>query len=191
MPEFNNLNKTLTDNGYAAIEQLNFATGGGFSTSDKKLITQFDFYTYDQSKKNLQNATTFIKGYGVGSMLGYYILSKEKFKVYPFAGITYTWTSVKLTQEIPTKTQFNNYINSPANQLEITNNNFTSNIGVQFNFTPKVKKDDTDRFIIGLKTGYYMPLLKSMWFMNDTELENSPKINPGGFYASIVLGITK
>ena len=69
--------------------------------------------------------------------------------------------------------------------------NYSLHIGLQFDFLPVLSKNTDERWILGIRTGSYYPLLKNEWYMHEKEieLENGPEINISGTYAKLVLGV--
>lgn len=186
-PKLDKLNTLLENNDYATLTEQYFPIGYGFIGSSGNFVTQFEIYFNNDNNSNEKSSTElFYWGWNVS--FGYDFIKNEKFNLYPLAGLSFDWTTIQITDDLSNKTQFNNYISSIGNQIEIKNVNINSHLAGQFNFLPKIKKESEHRLIVGIRSGYLLPLFETIWLMNDIQLEDGPKINPGGLYVKLILG---
>lgn len=190
VPDLNELNTVLGANNYPQFNSNNFSVGlGNVRFTKKKIIVQQELFVYSQTQKN-DTVSSFIRSISIGqSLFGYSYVFNENFQMYSLFGLSYFNTTVKVSKEIASSTQFNNYASTIGNQLEMTSNNFAANVTTHFNYAIKMPNSKT-RLILGLRAAYYLPFEKSKWMMNKTKLDNGPNINPGGYAVNFVLGFS-
>ena len=188
-PNLTNLNTVFRAYNYPEFNPNCFSAGFGLMKVKKKFVGGVNFYTYNQSQSK-DTVTSSIRTLGMGQSYGYSYLMKQKFQMYTFIGWSTVWTTVKVSKNIPSNTQFNFYTSSIGNQIEMKTENFMVDVSTHINYLIKTSKDlsNKERIIIGIRGGYLLPLKKSQWTMNKAKLLNSPNINAGGYYVSIVLG---
>jgi hypothetical protein len=188
--DFKELNSVLGLNNYPQLNSNNFSVGLGMvKLTKKKIAIEQELFLYQQSRKN-DTITTSVRSISFGqSLFGYSYVYNEKFKMYSCFGLTYIGTTVKVIKEIPSSTQFNNYVSVVGNQLEMTTNNFLANVTTHLTYAIKLP-DTKNRLILGIRAAYYLPFEKSKWIMNKTKLDNGPNINPGGYAVNFVLGFS-
>ena len=81
------------------------------------------------------------------------------------------------------------YFESPANQHHVTNNEFLVNVGLHTGKVGLGKSALGQKLLFGARAGYHIPLGNGSWKSDNVKLTDGPKINSGGFYATIILGI--
>ncbi len=187
-PDLTELNEALSLYNYPQFDSYCMSLGLGTVIYAKNILFQADVYYYEQSKSK-DTITSTIDSRGLGLSFGYAYLNKKKFQMYSSAGIYYSWTTVNLSNDFASSITFNDY-SSEGNQLKMTTKAFLVNISTQINYFIKISKkpDNKDYWILGIRGGYYFPISISSWKMNKTKQNDSPNINPGGYYAMIVLG---
>lgn len=190
-PDLTELNTVFSAYKYPQLNANNFSVGLGLMKFKKNILMQEDFYTYTQSQRK-DTMTSSIRSYGICQSFGYPYLMKQKFQMYSLVGFNYTWTTIKVSKDIASSTPFNTYSSSIGNQLEMTTWAFTVNVATHINYLIKISKDpnDKDRLVLGIRGGYHIPIMKTEWMMNKAKLDKGPNINPGGYYAMLILGFT-
>jgi len=190
-PDLTELNTVFSAYKYPQLNANNFSVGIGLMKFKKYILFQEDFYTYTQSQRK-DTMTSSIRSYGICQSFGYPNLMEKKFQMYSLVGFNYTWTTVKVSKDVASSIPFNTYSSSIGNQLEMTTWAFTANVATHINFLIKMSKDpnDKDRLVLGIRGGYHIPIMKTEWMMNKAKLDKGPNINPGGYYAMLILGFT-
>lgn len=189
--KYDNLNTIFSDNGIATLNENSLSLGGGFYQlfSKSNIINIYDFSVYQQAASN-QNKTTKLKGTGFDVMLGYTFINETKIQFFAYGGIGYTWLNTKILTEIPNNTTVNGFLSGSANQYEMAADYFLANFGGQATFSPTIDKKTGEKLIIGIKSGYSIPITETKWTSDNTNLKDGPKIDAGKFYLRLIIGIT-
>ena len=182
-------NSTLSNN-YPVLGTNFFSAGVGFiQLTKKKFVSHQELITYSGTASNDSVSVNFRNISFSQSILGYSYLNSKNFQSYSFMGLTYSTSTLKISENIADGTSFNNYGYAVGNQLEMNTTSFLLNLTTQFNYLINMRKSD-DKFIIGLKGSYYFPFSKSTWETGKTKLTDGPNINTGGFSGHLTLGLT-
>ena len=190
-PDLTELNTVFDTYKYPQLNATNFSVGLGLLKFKNRFVWGVDACKYTQSQRK-DTITSSIRSQGIGVSCGYLYLKKEIFQMYSLLGWNYSWTTVKVINDIISNTPFSSYASSIGNQLEMNTWALTANVATHANVILKVSKDpnETERLVLGLRGGYYFPLHKTKWTTNKAKLDKGPTINPGGFYAMLMLGFT-
>jgi hypothetical protein len=189
--KYDNLNKVLSENGLATLNQTSFSVGFGYYKlfNKSKFLPIMEFSTYSQTASE-QNNTTKIQGTALDFMIGYTILNEQKLQFIPYAGMTYTWVNTKMFTETPNNTTVTGFLSGTANQFEMAANYYLANFGGQATFSPTVDKKTGEKLMIGIRSGYAVPITKTDWKTDNNNLKDGPKIDDGRFYLHFIIGIT-
>jgi len=190
MPDFSELNTILAANDYATLEETDLSFGIGFAFKTKHVIIQADAFRYIQCIDSQDEICSHMIGSGLGLSAGYDFLKNDQFDLYPLLGVSYDMGKLQISENEILQTQFNSYLPT-RNQSEMINISYSLHMGLQFDFLPLLCKNTGERWMLGIRAGYYYPLLKNEWYMHekDIELENGPEINTSGTYAKLILGV--
>jgi hypothetical protein len=184
------LNNSTLSNNYPVLGTNFFSAGVGFIQLTKnKFVSHQELIAYNSTASNDSVSVNFRNICFSLSILGYSYLNSKNFQSYSFMGLTYSTSTLKISENVADGTSFNNYGSSVGNQLEMNTTSFLLNITTQFNYLINFRKSD-NKFIIGLKGSYYMPFTKSTWETGKTKLTEGPNINAGGLSAHLTLGMT-
>lgn len=189
--KYDNLNTILLDNGIATLSENSLSLGGGYYQlfGKSNIVNIYDFSIYQQTAST-QNNTTKLKGTGFDVMLGYAFVNKTKIQLVAYGGLGYTWLNTKILTDIPNNTTVNGFLSGTANQYEMAADYFLANFGGQATFSPTIDKETGDKLIIGIKTGYSIPVTETKWNTDNTNLKDGPEIDAGKFYLRFIIGIT-
>ena len=189
VPSFTLLNAELEKNNFMTLGSLYFSRGGGFYTvfPKSRFATLFNYTTYSANKTEGQN-TNSLRGTTAGTSLGFAILDGNKHQLIPFVGAVYSWFGVRISKNNIGGQSFGNYLSNGLNQQHISSNGFTANVGIHYSMKPFVDGFLGGDFVLGLRSGYYIPLNKSKWTTNNIPLNDGPKISSQGFYINILFG---
>tara|TARA_R110001592_G_scaffold357337_2_gene660255 strand:- start:2024 stop:2725 length:702 start_codon:yes stop_codon:yes gene_type:complete len=189
--KYDNLNKVFSDNGIAILSENSLSFGGGYYQlfGKSNIVNIYDFSIYQQTTSN-QNNTTKLKGTGLDAMLGYAFVNKTKIQLMAYGGLGYTWLNTKIIAKTPNNTTVNNFLSGAANQYVMAADYYLANFGGQATYSPTIDKETGDKLIIGIKSGYSMPVSETKWKTENTNLKDGPEIDAGKFYLRLIIGIT-
>jgi hypothetical protein len=194
LPDIKELNSFLSNstlsNNFPVLGTNFFSAGVGFIQLTKnKFVSHQELIAYNSTASTDSVSVNFRNICFSQSILGYSYLNSKNFQSYSYMGLTYSNSTLKISENIADGTSFNNYGSTVGNQLEMNTTSFLLNLTTQFNYLINMRKSD-DKFIIGLKGSYYMPFSKSTWETGKTKLTEGPNINAGGLSAHLTLGLT-
>lgn len=189
-PEYSVLNDRLIENGYSKFGQINYSTSGGFYLCypKSKLSILGNVSGFSQTITD-QNISTSFKSTGIGVSLGYTFFSNKKLQLIPYLGTEFSWLNLNIINDVSPNSTFINYLSGTTNQYEMSATNLLANIGIVSKKSFFIDEKLFNKLVIGIRTGYSTPVLKTIWTVSETELNDGPIINTGGFYAGIIIGL--
>lgn len=191
LAEYGELNNKLAEKGFSKFNQINFLTSGDFCIyyPKPKLSVHANVSGYSQVINQQNNISTSLKNTGIGVLLGYTFFSDKKIQLVPQIGTQFSWLNLDITSDIAENSTFTNYFSGDANQYGMTASNLLANVGILAKTSFLINENFSNKLVVGIKTGYSMPVLKTIWTVNEKTLNDGPTINPGGFYAGVVVGV--
>ncbi len=189
-PQLGDLNTVLANEGLPQFKDFYFTRGGGFYTIFPKarLASLFNFATFSGTKTT-GDQSNWLRSTQVGTSLGFVATKSETVQVIPFAGLNYSFFGARVSADDVSSSSFNNYFGATANQYHVSSNQFMGHLGLHISKVGIGDKRLLEKIVVGLRAGYYLPLGDSKWKSNNTTLTDGPNINPGGVYASFLLGL--
>lgn len=189
-PGLSNFNTIIKDAGFLPFSSIYFSRGAGFFTTFPKarLASIFNFSTYSGSKKDGTNSN-WIRSTQVGTSLGLLLKNSNGVQVIPYGGLVYSFFGARVSGNTTTGGSLNDYFESPANQHHVTNNEFLLNVGLHIAKVGLGQSKLGEKMLLGVRAGYHIPLGNGSWKSDNAKLTDGPKINSGGFYANVLLGI--
>ena len=190
LPEYNKLNNMLIEKGYPEFGQINYSTSGGFYMCypKSKLSVLGNVSGFSQTITD-QNISTSFKSTGIGVSLGYTFFSNNKLQLIPYLGTEFSWLNINIINNVAPNLTFTNYLSETTNQYGMSATNLLANIGIVGKKSFFIDEKSFNKLILGIRTGYLTPVLKTIWTVSETVLNDGPSINSGGFYAGIVIGL--
>jgi len=191
LPEYSELNDRLIENGYSKFGQINYSTSGGFYMCypKSKLSILGNVTGFSQTITDQNNISTRFNSTGIGVSLGYTFLRNNKLQLIPYIGTEFSWLNLNIINNVSPNSTFINYLSGTTNQYGMSATNLLANIGIFGKKSFYIDENSFNKFVIGIRTGYLVPFIKTIWTVNETQLNDGPIINSGGFYAGIVIGI--
>lgn len=125
----------------------------------------------------------------MGTALGVVLANSDWVQVIPYGGLVYSWLGVRVSNTQLARPTFGGYLAGPANQLHVATNGFLGHLGLHL-AKPRLGNGALGRkLVLGLRTGYCLPLGKAIWKNNSVMLTDGPRANAGGVYVNGVLGV--
>lgn len=189
-PQLNEFNKILAAEGLPQFRDFYFARGGGFYTIFPKarLASLFNFATFSGNKEN-GDESNWLRSTQVGTSLGFVATRSEKTQIIPYAGVVYSFFGARVSGDDVDNVSVSDYFGGDANQFHVSSNQFMGHVGLHISKVGIGDQRLLQKFVIGLRAGYYIPFGDSKWKSNNNKLTGGPNINPGGFYATFLLGL--
>lgn len=172
-------------------------------TVSAKLITRrfvFDFgipffRAPDQGHSNGRRTTLSGTGVNFEANMGYVLVEKKGFRLYPYAGLRSNYASLKLTDRSPV-TDPRDILNGTRKEGTITFNSGSFNLGIHAERLIPLKNRKIDcpqntRYLsLGIKAGYLFPINGGEpGEYNGQELVNAPRFGLKGPYVRFTIGM--
>lgn len=189
-PNFTEINTMLADSGLATFSKQQYAWGIGFTHQCNAFILQLDGFKYSQCVDGPNESCSHIYFSSFGATIGYNLIHKSKFSVYPSLGLYYSRTEfIEADNDLPAM-PFSSYLTSVKNIAQITHYNFNAYLGASFDYFLTTSKKNNAGILLGLRTGYYLPINNSPWFEHEdeVELQHPPKVNAAAFCVKAAVG---
>lgn len=189
-PQLSEFNAVLASEGLPQFRDFYFTRGGGFYTTfpKAKLATLFNFATFSGNKKT-GDQSNWLRSTQAGTSLGFLLKNSDEFQVIPYAGVVYSFFGARVTADNVSSSSFANYFGGPSNQYHVSLNQFMGHVGLHVSKVGIGSSRLFEKTVIGFRAGYFIPTGKGKWKSNEVELSNGPSINPGGLYATFLLGL--
>lgn len=189
-PQLNEFNKILAAEGLPQFRDFYFTRGGGFYTIFPKarLASLFNFATFSGNKKD-GDQSNWLRSTQVGTSLGFVATRNEKMQVIPYAGLVYSFFGARVSGDDVSNTSLGSYFDGTANQYHVSSNQFMGHVGLHVSKVGIGDQRLLEKIVVGFRAGYYIPLGNSKWKSNNNALTGGPNINPGGLYATFLLGL--
>jgi len=185
-----NLNDLLKASGMPELENgsLSFG-GGGHSIIHNFIIGGEGHGLVGNTSENARYAVSQSGGYGFLN-LGYLILQKPSFTLYPLLGIGGGGSTVTITDKSNLPGSFNDLLANPKQQSNISKGSFMLNfsIGADYFVAGTKSKNSYGGFMLGLRLGYLLEVNKNKWDIDNQELSGGPDAGISGPFVRLTFG---
>jgi hypothetical protein len=187
--DLGNLNVMLENKGYNAYFENFISIGGGGYWRINRFIMEGEGHTILESKEKFNIYKSSISG-GFGFFnIGYVLISKPHFSLYPLFGPGYGGLTLKIWDEndVPT---FGEILDNPKRTVETSTGNFLINLGIGLDILTPFKKDETGEGgpCFGFRMGYLLAIGKGDWSYEGNDISGGPEIGLDGFYIRLFIG---
>ena len=188
-PGLSSLNAELKQAGFLPLSGVYFTRGAGFYTifPRARLATIFNFSSYSGTNTD-QNRSTWVRGSTAGTSLGFVLRNTNRVQIIPYAGVVYSWFGTRVSKIAPGSTAFSSYLAGPANQQQLSTEQFMVNLGLHLSKHGLGRGTLAQKLLIGVRAGYLTPLGNTVWKTNNVSLSGGPSASSGGLYAHLILG---
>jgi len=190
--DFEEINKKFSALNYTRISDrvMSFSLGLNLRFPGKRAFYTFEFGGIRSSEQSSSSVTA-LRSLNNRISVNYDIIRKPKYRIYPGIGLGWIYTTLILYIDNDSIYTVQDGFISLKNQKIINTEDLLMDIGfgAKFNTCFFTKKNNCpDNFFIGLRTGYYIPVINTKWKLNDINgLPDNMKINPGGIYLKLTL----
>ena len=196
--DLSSINNSLRSFGYNPIEG-NILT---YNLSAKFIIRRFVldvgvpfFRAPDQGHSNGRRTTLSGTGANFEANLGYVLMEKKSFRLYPYAGLRSNYAALRLIDTSPVN-NLSQLANSTRREGTLTFNSGSFNLGIHAEKLIPLKNrkidcpQDTRYLSLGVKAGYLFPINGGeLGEYNGQELVDAPRFGLKGPYVRLVVGI--
>jgi hypothetical protein len=192
------LNNSLQSYGFQAISE-NLIT---YSFSSKFIFNRFVFGIgatgfHVPSQSNPNDIKTKLGGNGADFSVGYILLEKQKFRLYPFVGINQRFAQLKFEDTSPQNmSSLGDVLTNRRREGQINFNSASLDIGIQMEKLIDLKTtrvgcpQNVPHLAIGLRAGYHFLFNNGeRGEFNNQSIENAPRFGIKGPYVQINLGL--
>lgn len=181
------LNVIMYGEGYNTFEE-NFLSsgGGGYGIIKNWVIGGEGFYFTRQTIGNTSRSAS-LNGSNGMFKLGYVILSKKGFYLYPVVGVGGGVFELQLKESdsIPT---FPDVAANPGRSAHLEANGLILDAGLGISFTPKGGVTGSGGPTLGLRAGYLFTPSDFTWKMDGDKLSGGPALGMNGIYVRLTIG---
>lgn len=193
--DMNKINSSLKSLGYLPVSE-NYTT---LSLSPSFVINRFVFrgegsLILPNTVTQPNNRETTFNGYAVGASVGYVVMQKPGFRLFPYVGITGFNTALKFRDLAPVQ-DLEEVVNTSHNNATLRFSNAAFDLGIQFDRIIALKNRSWDcpqnnRYMtIGLRAGYNWSPGSVKARYNNSALANGPEYKYQGPYLKLVIGV--
>lgn len=189
-PGISDLNTALSRSGHLELPTAYLARGGGLYAffRNTRLVQLFTFSSYSGSRE-AGSRRSWARGTQIGSAFGVDLRQRTRLQAIPYAGVAYSFFGLRVSNTAGTNGAFQGYLSGPANQHQLTQNQWLANLGLHLGASPVAKAGFAQKLDLAIRAGYFLPIHRGEWKTGDMDLGGGPEVNTGGFYAGLVLGI--
>jgi hypothetical protein len=191
------LNKALNNSGYHALSQNFITSSVGLSVFGRRAYAHWDVFLFNSPATAQENSLKLnVSGWGFGWAVGYSVIDKTKFRLYPYIGLSVFEMKLNFKKDAPT-TPDDGIFSAPMRESKITFSNTVLDLGFQADkiFGKKKNKWDcpqnTKYWAIGVRLGYYLNIHSSSGDYYGKELSDLPHAPMEGPYAKVVFSSGK
>lgn len=152
-----------------------------WGTQNERLVNMVDG-SFAGNRSTQNNFTTTTMAGSFKTMMGYDVLNKESFSVYPLFSIGFSSARINIAQQTTPNT-ITNYLNIPLTEKTL---NYESSITLGAAIGGNYKFSNS--FTLGFLTGYNYPLGQGRWRVEGQRLEDRLRTNVEGFYFKLFVG---
>ncbi len=179
---FDKINGSLQEAGFPSVRNFMAPTFSiMWSTQSERLVSLSDG-SFAGNRSRESNFTTRTMAGGFRTMLGYDLLNKEKFSLYPLFAIGFHSASINIAEQ-STPNTINNYLSVPPTEKTL---NYESGLTLGLAIGGNYKLSNSS--ILGFLAGYNYPLGQGRWRVEGQRLEDRLRTNVEGFYFKVFIG---
>jgi hypothetical protein len=185
-----NLNQLLNASGMPELENGSLSLGGGGHSIIRNFIVGGEGHgLIGNESENNNYKVSQSGGYGFFN-LGYLVVQKPAFNVYPILGIGGGGSSVTITDKRNLPSNFGDLLANPNQQSNLSKGGFMLNfsLGADYFIAGETNDKSTEGFLIGLRVGYLLELNQNNWSIAGQELSGGPDSGISGPFVRLTIG---
>lgn len=183
------LNDLTATQAYNNFGSWTWGQGVGFYGVYHRFLFGLEYQSlFGQLSKGGQDSMRLDGNYGL-LQLGYLVLGTSGFQVYPYLGIGPGFTNLRSSQPLNQLLSMSQGSNQSLTQ--VNGSSWLLDLGLGANLTIPMSPEnpgDPRGLSLGLRAGYLLGLGNTQWSANELPVSGGPNMNPGGFYARLMIG---
>lgn len=183
------LNTLIQPQGYKAYDSWTWGQGLGVYGVVQRFLVGAEYQAlWGQLSASGQESLKLEGGYGL-FQLGYLAVASPTFQFYPYIGIGPG--SITLRSSKPLNGLLSISQGSNNTMLTATANSLLLDLGLGANLIVPMSPGNTSDSrgpSVSLRAGYLFSITSSQWSSNELPVTGGPALNPGGFYARLMIG---
>ncbi|MBN2103578.1 hypothetical protein JW835_06000 [bacterium] len=188
--DIGSMNDKLESHGYTRLSENYFCVGGGgHSIIKNRWIIGGEGYSLlgdDVTSDNFNASTYVFQGF---ANIGYIVLSKKGFSVYPLIGLGGGSMRLTFTEE-GASYSVDEVLTDPKQCAQLTAGGFLINLALGVDYYLKLGENEEGHggFLLGVRAGYTLQTSQSGWEIYDNELFGAPGTSMTGPFVRIIFG---
>lgn len=180
-------NSVMTPNGYKRLKDYSFQFGFGWYSQYKRLIFNWELMgTHWPEGKRETNAVLSVYGLNCLFDAGFDLVKGEAITLYPYLGTGFGQVFMSLGKK---SVELGDVIAGNVIENRVWQRTMVLDAGLGLDFTHAMKRGPGRKHVIGLRVGYwYDPSRSKDWQLDQTKIENGPKLKMSGPYVRLTIG---
>jgi hypothetical protein len=187
--DLSELNSELRANGFKSFNAYDFSYGGaGYGIIGNRLLIGGEGHGFSQEKSNSTYLQSLSGGFGFFDV-GYIVVQRWGFQLYPMIGIGGGGLSMRLTERAVL--DFDDIVTDPKREALLSVGSFMLQGAVGLDYMLKLgvmPEMSEGGMLFGIRVGYTYSVTKTDWDMGDINISGGPDIGISGFYIRFIVG---
>jgi hypothetical protein len=195
--DLHSINKSLTNFAYKPVKEdfLTLSISSGFVINRVLVRNELSIMLPNSTKQGNHVTTTF-RGYSIGVGIGYEVIKRPTFRLYPFIGINSFVNRLEFEDDAPVE-NMDGVINTPRHSTRLYFSNASFDAGVQFEKLIERKHRKWDcpqnrKFMsLGIRAGYHFGpgAVKARYNGKNQPIADAPSYALKGPYVKLTYGL--
>lgn len=194
--DLSNVNNFLTSYGYKSLSEDIITLSLSTAFSFNRFVFRPEYtWQIPVSRTEPENITSTFSGHHVAVSVGYLLIQKPGFRVFPYVGLD-AFTSELLVRQKTSVANIDDLVNNQQREFHLTFANAALDVGFQIDKMISLKNgkwdcpQSTSYMTLGMRVGYlWGPGIVKGRFNGDV-VEGAPSYSPNGPYIKLVMGIS-
>ncbi len=187
--DLSELNSDLRANGFKAFSKSDLTYGGGgYGIIGDRLLIGGEGHGFYQEKSTSTHIQSLGGGFGFFDV-GYIVVKRWGFHLYPMIGIGGGGLSMRLTERAVL--DFDDIMADPKREALLSMGSFMLQGAAGLDYMLKlgsIPEMGEGGMLFGIRAGYTYSVSKTDWDMGDINISGGPDIGISGFYVRLVIG---
>jgi hypothetical protein len=194
--DLGNINTFLSSYGYKSVSEDYFTLSFSPSFFINRFVLRGEYtWQLPVMRQESENIRTTFGGRHTAASIGYVIIQRPGFRIYPYIGIN-AFTSQLRVRERTSAASLDDLVSNQERAFHLVYSNASLDVGFQFDKLISLKNRRWDcpqnaRFMtLGLRVGYLYGPGSVKGRFNGSVIEGTPAYSPNGMYMKLVIGFS-